>query len=126
MKIQHALKIRKQSLAVILFVVLPFLGIGSAKSDSRSAGHEFSRNYLGGNQGYPLDYHFRRDRETAAFKLPVAPCLGDGIKLEMWWNFHAITSEGRGDYRCTINGDVCYGTATGQEFRGILSLRRKK
>ena len=40
--------------------------------------------------------------------------------------FHAVTPEGRGNYRCTINGDLCYGTATGQEFRGILSLRRKK
>lgn len=46
--------------------------------------------------------------------------IGDEVE------FHSVIPEGRANFRCTLNGDVCNGTATGQEFRGILTLRRKK
>lgn len=125
MKIQHALKIRKQSLAVILFVVLPFLGIGSAnltlaQQDTSLVGTTWEETR---DIRWTITFE---ETGNCRIQTPRGTLFGRWDKTGNVVEFHAITSEGRGDYRCTINGDVCYGTATGQEFRGILSLRRKK
>ena len=126
MKAQHALKIRKQSLPVILFiVVLSFLGIGwlgvtLAQEDASLVGTTWEETR---DIRWTITFE---ETGNCRIQTPRGTLFGRWDKTGNVVEFHAITPEGRGNYRCTINGDVCNGTATGQEFRGILSLRRKK
>ena len=125
MKDQYAIKIRKKSLAVILFVLLSFLGIGSvsvalAQQDTSLVGTTWEETR---DIRWTITFE---ETGNCRIQTPRGTLFGRWDKTGNVVEFHAITPEGRGNYRCTINGDLCNGPATGQEFRGILSLRRKK
>lgn len=126
MNAQYALKIRRKSLAVILFIVLLLLlgmvwaGVTFAQQDMSLVGTTWEETR---DIRWTITFE---ETGNCRIQTPRGTRFGRWEKIGDEVEFHSVTPEGRAKFRCTLNGDVCNGTATGQEFRGILSLRRKK
>ena len=125
MKTQYALKIRQELLTVVLVIaLLPLIGIAGpdtalAQADTSLAGTTWEET-RDSRWSITLD-----EAGSCRIDTPRGKAFGRWEKTGNVVEFHAVTPEGRANYRCTLNGDVCYGTATAQELRGILSLRKR-